>query len=101
MRERAALYAGLLLDKLGVTGVPDVRVIAGHLGLGIAHQIKRKVFAQPAIYERDQRLFVPVPSDLLRRERNQHCLGLFRNVQRPRVFYRRELEANPLVIAKP
>jgi hypothetical protein len=24
-----------------------------------------------------------------------------RTVQRPRVFYRRELEANPLVIAKP
>jgi hypothetical protein len=24
-----------------------------------------------------------------------------RSVQRPRVFYRRELEANPLVIAKP
>jgi len=35
MRERAALYAGLLLDRLGVTGVPDVRVIAGKLGLGI------------------------------------------------------------------
>jgi len=24
-----------------------------------------------------------------------------RTVQRPRVFYRRELEANPLIIAKP
>ena len=24
-----------------------------------------------------------------------------RSVQRPRVFYRREMEANPLVIAKP
>jgi hypothetical protein len=24
-----------------------------------------------------------------------------RSVQRPRVFYRRELEANPLVVAKP
>jgi len=24
-----------------------------------------------------------------------------RSLQRPRVFYRRELEANPLVIAKP
>jgi hypothetical protein len=35
MRERAALYAGLLLDTLGMTGVPDIRVIAGNLGLGI------------------------------------------------------------------
>ena len=35
MSERAALYAGLLLDRLGVAGVPDVRVIASKLGLGI------------------------------------------------------------------
>lgn len=35
MRERAALYAGLLLDRLGIAGVPDVRVIADKLGLGV------------------------------------------------------------------
>jgi uncharacterized protein DUF955 len=35
MRERAALYAELLLDKLGIAGVPNVRVIAAQLGLGI------------------------------------------------------------------
>jgi hypothetical protein len=35
MRERATVYAGLLLDKLAVKGVPDVRDIANRLGLGI------------------------------------------------------------------
>lgn len=35
MRDRAALYAGLLLDKLAMKGVPDVRGIAHGLGLGI------------------------------------------------------------------
>jgi hypothetical protein len=35
MRDRAALYAGLLLDKLAMKGVPDVRDIARGLGLGI------------------------------------------------------------------
>lgn len=35
MRDRAALYAGLLLEKLAVKRVPDVRDIAHSLGLGI------------------------------------------------------------------
>lgn len=35
MRDRVALYAGLLLDKLAMEGVPDVRSIAHSLGLGI------------------------------------------------------------------